>query len=84
MSKNWYPIIDFSLCNECLICVEFCPHGVYDREKAIPSVVNPDKCIEGCKGCLNQCPAEAISYFGDDGTKQYLGECGCSCSCDCN
>ena len=26
-------------------------------------------CIEGCHGCERQCPQGAISYFGDDGTR---------------
>lgn len=80
MSKNWYPIIDFSLCSECLICINFCQHGVYDKEKDIPAVINPENCIEGCRGCQNQCPEGAISYFGDNGSVN-KGNCGCGCRC---
>ena len=80
MAKNWYPIIDFSLCSECLICVNYCPHGVYDKEKSLPSVINPDNCIDKCRGCQSKCPENAISYFGDNG---FTGgsSCGCGCSC---
>ena len=34
MAKNWYPVIDILTCAECGTCVRFCPHGVYDKEKA--------------------------------------------------
>jgi NAD-dependent dihydropyrimidine dehydrogenase PreA subunit len=67
MSKTWYPVIDRSTCQECGVCVEFCPHGVYDRAKApFPMVVNTDGCVDHCHGCGNQCPTGAISYVGDD------------------
>lgn len=40
MAKNWYPVIDILTCAECGTCVRFCPHGVYDKEKApVPVVV---------------------------------------------
>jgi len=79
MAKNWYPVIDYSLCGECMICVNFCPHGVYDKEKSLPSVIKPEACIHGCRGCQKQCPLGAISYFGDTGTAKSAG-CGCGCS----
>lgn len=52
MAKKWYPVIDILTCVECGTCVEFCPHGVYDKQKApVPVVVNPDSCIDHCHGC---------------------------------
>lgn len=51
MAKNWYPVIDILTCAECGTCVRFCPHGVYDKEKApVPVVVNPAACIDHCRG----------------------------------
>ena len=68
MAKNWYPVIDILTCMECGTCVNFCPHGVYDKQKSpIPVVVNPDGCIDHCHGCQKKCPAGAISYVGDTG-----------------
>ena len=32
MAKKWYPVIDILTCVECGTCVEFCPHGVYDKQ----------------------------------------------------
>ena len=66
MAKNWYPVIDILTCMECGTCVNFCPHGVYDKQKApVPVVVNPDGCIDHCHGCQKKCPAGAIAYVGD-------------------
>lgn len=66
MAKKWYPVIDILTCVECGTCVEFCPHGVYDKQKApVPVVVNPDSCIDHCHGCQKKCPSGAISYVGD-------------------
>ena len=75
MSKNWYPVIDYNECNDCGICVDFCPHDVYDKSKSpTPVIIYPEECIEGCKNCGNQCPSDAIKYFGDASD-------GCSCDC---
>ena len=68
MSKNWYPIIDYEKCKECGACIKMCRNGVYDRSKApYPVVVFPEGCIEGCRGCGNRCPNDAIQYAGDTG-----------------
>ena len=78
MSKNWYPVIDQENCIECGSCFNKCKHGVYDLMKVpIPVVVMPENCIQGCHGCGNLCPSEAILYVGDQ--KQGSENCGCSC-----
>ncbi|MGN0404096.1 MAG: DUF2703 domain-containing protein [Bariatricus sp.] len=76
MAKKWYPVIDYSECAECGICVARCTHGVYDKNKApVPVVINPDACIDHCHGCGNICPKGAIAYVGDDtGWKPSQGE----------
>jgi NAD-dependent dihydropyrimidine dehydrogenase PreA subunit len=77
MSKKWYPVIDYTLCKECGNCTDMCMHGVYDKEKApMPKVIFPDGCIEGCHGCGNICPSDAISYVGGKSTDN---DCGCDC-----
>lgn len=81
MSKTWYPIINEENCIECDTCVDFCPHGVYKKDSPKPIAVNPDGCIEGCHGCQTLCPAEAITYFGDNG-ENTSSACGCGCSCE--
>ena len=67
MAKNWYPVVDYSVCTECGTCVSKCPHDVYDTKKApTPVVTRPDSCVDHCHGCGNRCPAGAITYVGED------------------
>lgn len=92
MAKKWYPVVDILSCVECGTCVNFCPHGVYNKQKApSPIVVNPDACIDHCHGCGNKCPEGAITYVGDDtgwmppalqGKADTVPECGCGCSAE--
>lgn len=77
MSKTWYPVVDYSLCEECGNCVEMCRQGVYEKGEIKPKVINPEGCVQGCKGCGNRCPVGAIEYVGDTGNIQSVG---CSCS----
>jgi NAD-dependent dihydropyrimidine dehydrogenase PreA subunit len=96
MSKNWYPVVDYLECAECGLCVQRCPLGVYDtRKMPLPVVINPDKCIEGCHTCGNNCPQGAIMYVGDrtgwqpphgrkeEGEACCAAGCDCGCGCDC-
>ena len=84
MAKAWYPMINYEKCIECGACVEFCQHGVYDKQKGPrPVVIYPEGCVQGCKGCSSQCPADAIEYFGNTADAP-AGECGCGCGCDDN
>jgi NAD-dependent dihydropyrimidine dehydrogenase PreA subunit len=82
MSKTWYPVIDYEKCVECGACTGKCTHGVYDQSKAhTPVVVYPEGCVQGCHGCGNLCPQEAIAYVGD--TVAVSAEsCGCGCADD--
>ena len=82
MSKNWYPVINYENCIECGACVEMCQNGVYEKGTTKPNVVNPDGCVEGCRGCQVECPSEAIEYAGDVGNESACGP-GCSCNGNC-
>lgn len=67
MATNWYPVIDYSTCVECGLCITECLHGVYDAAKVpSPVVLKPQACIDHCHGCGNRCPEGAITYVGDD------------------
>lgn len=54
-------------CFHCGVCVEICPHGVFERREGFNHVtashasrcLGPD-CIEGAFHCLKKCPVEAI------------------------
>lgn len=92
MLKNWYPVIDYSECEECGACIKKCSHGVYDKDKApTPVVINAEGCIQGCHGCGSLCPNGAIQYVGENTNwtpPNKKGEpeedCGCECSCGGN
>jgi len=84
MSKTWYPMINYEKCIECGACIRKCPHGVYDKTSSTPIVVNPNNCIQGCKGCGRLCPTGAIEYFGDNTNNNNSTGCNCSGgSCGC-
>ena len=87
MAKNWYPVIDYLLCQECGSCSDMCAHGVYDPAAApSPRVIHPENCVDHCHGCGTQCPAGAITYVGVDtgwvppaenGETETAGSCCC-------
>lgn len=79
--KNVFIRVFIAIHGKLYFCsLRFCPHGVYDKEKApVPVVVNPAACIDHCRGCAGKCPAGAISYVGDYGEAEGAA-CGC-CSC---
>lgn len=77
MSKNWYPVINYDKCIGCMACIKKCKRGVYQLgSDNKPKVVNPDNCVEGCHGCGNSCPTNAITYFGDNSDKKIINSCG--------
>ncbi len=67
--EGWYPVIDYSRCNQCLQCLEFCLFGVYevDAEGGVV-VMNPEACKPGCPACSRVCPERAIIFplYEDD------------------
>lgn len=66
MSQTWFPVIDYEKCVGCFACANFCPHNVFSKDGDKPQVVNPLSCVEFCRACQKICPAEAISYHGDN------------------
>ncbi len=62
MTKDWYPVIDYSKCKGCMTCFKFCPHGVYGTKDEKPVVANPGACIDMCRGCEKICPEKAITH----------------------
>ncbi len=80
MSKTWYPVIDYSTCLECGVCVNKCSHGVYEKETNTPKVIFSEGCIEGCTGCQKLCPSSSIEYVGQELKNGNLN-CGCNCNC---
>jgi NAD-dependent dihydropyrimidine dehydrogenase PreA subunit len=60
----WYPSIDYSKCNSCKTCFEFCRLKTYSYVSGPDkvSVANPYNCVVGCNGCEDKCPEGAISF----------------------
>jgi NAD-dependent dihydropyrimidine dehydrogenase PreA subunit len=63
-SIPWFPAVDAAQCDGCGICIDFCPHGVYEKGGSSPAVVvrHPYQCVVGCSGCQDKCSAGAISF----------------------
>ena len=67
MAASWYPIIDRDACQACGTCYNFCPHEVFEQDgDGYPVVERPENCVEFCRGCAKICPADAITYYGDE------------------
>jgi len=47
------------LCNGCGMCINVCPHAVFERKNKVVQIVNGPACME-CGACLNNCPTAAI------------------------
>jgi uncharacterized Fe-S center protein len=57
------PSIDLAKCNDCGVCIAFCPVGAIVRVSGRPKIIQ-DQCVWGC-GCWTICPTEAISKWID-------------------
>ncbi|MRR30627.1 4Fe-4S dicluster domain-containing protein [bacterium] len=62
------PVMDKALCNECGICMTFCPVNsiVGDETKAYQIVLTYCK---GCGICAVECPQHAILMVPEGGTQ---------------
>jgi hypothetical protein len=61
MSKK--PKINSEKCNNCGLCIPFCPVEAIQRHGKKPKI-SSKKCIVGC-GCWDICPENAITKWGD-------------------
>ena len=62
---DWSPRLDYDLCNDCMECVKFCPHQVFEvRENDNPKIIvkNPDNCVVFCRACGKTCGLDAITF----------------------
>ncbi len=59
---DWFPAIDYGKCDNCDVCIDFCPNGVYERVEEKIEVQNPYNCTIGCNGCEPVCRQKAISF----------------------
>ena len=62
---DWCPHLDYSKCNDCMECVEFCPHDVFEireHEKPMLIIKNPHNCVVFCRACSKTCGPDAIDF----------------------
>ena len=59
---SWFPMIDYSRCNTCGQCADFCLFGVYEKLDNKVVVVNPKGCKNKCPACGRICPQTAIVF----------------------
>ncbi len=59
---SWFPLIDYSRCNSCGQCADFCLFGVYEKLDNKVVVVNPRGCKNNCPACGRICPQTAIVF----------------------
>ncbi|HOP86551.1 MAG TPA: mercury methylation ferredoxin HgcB [Syntrophorhabdaceae bacterium] len=52
--------LDTSRCIGCGMCIEVCPHGVFEMNGRYVRIKMQDACIE-CGACSINCPASAIT-----------------------
>jgi NAD-dependent dihydropyrimidine dehydrogenase PreA subunit len=72
---NWGPTLDSAKCIGCGMCMH-CGAKVYDWVNKKPQVARYDKCMVGCRTCMNLCPTQAISFPPLADTKAYLEKSG--------
>lgn len=51
--------LDETRCTGCGICVNVCPHAVFEKQNRIVHLVAPHSCME-CGACQRNCPFGAI------------------------
>jgi len=62
---DWCPRVDYDKCNDCLECVEFCKHGVFEiRGDQSPKLIvkHSENCVVFCRACSKTCGPDAISF----------------------
>lgn len=72
---DWKPEIDYSKCNDCMECVEFCPHNVFEvRNAETPKLIvkNPENCVVFCRACAKTCGPDALIFPNKSETTKHI------------
>lgn len=59
-----YASRNIRLCNKDCLCLFVCPTGATDTETG---QIDKDKCLRGCRACVDSCPSGAIYLVPDEG-----------------
>ena len=57
-----HAVRNIRLCSKDCLCLYVCPTGATNTETG---QIDADKCIEGCRACVDACPSHAISLVPD-------------------
>ena len=52
--------LDQASCTRCLMCVEVCPHAVFEADRKAVHIVRRERCIE-CGACALNCAPGAVT-----------------------
>lgn len=72
---DWSPRIDYDKCNDCMECVKFCPHKVYEVKEEgehLLVVQNPSNCVVFCRACGKACGEDAITFPNKSETTAHI------------
>lgn len=58
-----HAVRNIRLCTKDYLCLYVCPSGATDTETG---QIDADKCISGCRACVDACPSHAISLVPDE------------------
>jgi len=62
-----HAVRNIKLCTKDCLCLYVCPTGATDTETG---QIDADKCLSGCRACVDVCPSHAISLILDEFPKQ--------------
>lgn len=72
---DWCPRVDYDKCDDCMECVKFCPHDVFEvRENQTPKLIvkNPHNCVVFCRTCAKCCGPDALAFPVKSETTAYI------------
>ncbi len=72
---DWSPRIDYGKCNDCMDCMDFCPHQVFEKQVGSAhqlAVKKPDNCVVFCRACGKTCGLGAITFPDKAATTQAI------------
>ena len=62
-----HAVRNIKLCTKDCLCLYVCPTGATDTETG---QIDANKCIDGCRKCVDACPSHAISLIPEEFPKQ--------------